>query len=707
MKLHPLCNLSLLILVLTMCLSKPTKAQTDRPLTMGETSHKGIDRKAVVTRHNPHVTSVDTMASLTVGNGSFAVTVDATGLQTFPELYRNGVPLGTMSEWGWHDFPNPEGYKLKDVLREYDFGRGHKESYAIQPADGRGADAADWLRRNPNRIHLGCVGFDFGSPDSIADIDETLNMWTGCVDSRFDYQGQPFHVETVCDPDEDILAARIHSNKGFRLMLRIPYPTGAHSDDACNWNAPKRHIVSIEAQGNDFITLAHYLDDAEYYISWVWRGNAKLTWKSDLCYILESQDSTLEFYVDYAVNTSHIHNTPMPFADFKMASAGSMADYWNEGRFLDFSNTTDPRAHELERRIIQSQYIMNTQEHGMMPPAETGLTYNSWYGKFHLEMAWWHLAHWALWRHPSRLDKSMEWYLHRMGNAQQIARRQKFRGIRWMKMTDALGGEAPSNTGSFLIWQQPEPIFLAELLYQAVDSSARLEHTSLLKKFGALVDQTADFMGSFVKWDSTGTCHLNHYIPAQESISKDSTCDSPLELAEWYVGLTIAQNWRTRLGYRRRPDWDRIIDHLPVLAYNKDSLYLPTATASDSYTRPQYISDHPAVLGAYGMMPSTRLVDPKIMRKTADWIFRHWRWDTSWGWDFPMMAMTYARLGDGDKAVESLLFDTPKNTWLANGHNWQSRRLRVYTPGNGGLLSAVALMADLDAFPKEWNISKE
>ena len=43
-----------------------------------------IDRREVVTRHNPHVTQLDSLSSLTVGNGRFAFTVDATGLQTFP-----------------------------------------------------------------------------------------------------------------------------------------------------------------------------------------------------------------------------------------------------------------------------------------------------------------------------------------------------------------------------------------------------------------------------------------------------------------------------------------------------------------------------------------------------------------------------------------------------------------------------------------------
>lgn len=59
-----------------------------------------LDRFAIVSRHNVTVSSFDTLASLTVGNGSFAVTVDATGLQTFPEYYENGVCLGTFSDWG-------------------------------------------------------------------------------------------------------------------------------------------------------------------------------------------------------------------------------------------------------------------------------------------------------------------------------------------------------------------------------------------------------------------------------------------------------------------------------------------------------------------------------------------------------------------------------------------------------------------------------
>ncbi len=39
------------------------------------------------------------------------------------------------------------------------------------------------------------------------------------------------------------------------------------------------------------------------------------------------------------------------------------------------------------------------------------------------------------------------------------------------------------------------------------------------------------------------------------------------------------------------------------------------------------------------------------------------------GWDYPMMAMCAARLGELALAVDALLMDMPKNTYLPNGHN--------------------------------------
>ena len=57
--------------------------------------------------------------------------------------------------------------------------------------------------------------------------------------------------------------------------------------------------------------------------------------------------------------------------------------------------------------------------------------------------------------------------------------------------------------------------------------------------------------------------------------------------------------------------------------------------------------------------------------------------------------MTAARLEIPELAVDALLFDSPKNIYLANGHNRQApaKELPVYLPGNGGLLTATGMMA--------------
>jgi hypothetical protein len=99
------------------------------------------------------------------------------------------------------------------------------------------------------------------------------------------------------------------------------------------------------------------------------------------------------------------------------------------------------------------------------------------------------------------------------------------------------------------------------------------------------------------------------------------------------------------------------------------------------------------MVAAFGVLPQTPLVEPAIMKRTYDHVLEQWDWQSTWGWDYPMLAMTAARLGRPDKAVDALFIESLKNKYLANGHNYQSSRLPLYLPGNGGLLTAVAMMA--------------
>ena len=233
--------------------------------------------------------------------------------------------------------------------------------------------------------------------------------------------------------------------------------------------------------------------------------------------------------------------------------------------------------------------------------------------------------------------------------------------------------------GSFLIWQQPHLIYLAELAYRSSHND------SFMKSLAPLVDETAQFMYSFANYDKRQKRFiLKGMIPAQESLKASLTYNSPFELSQWLTTMKMAQTWRERCGEKRVREWDNLIERLSPLAYNADSLYLAAESAVDTYVDKKATSDHPALLGALGFFPESRLIDKRIMNKTLDWIIDNWNWPTSWGWDFPMTAMTATRLLQPEKAVDALLLDMQKNTYLNNGHNYQDGRLRLYLPGNGG-----------------------
>ncbi|WP_340111368.1 hypothetical protein [Maribellus mangrovi] len=657
-----------------------------------------IDRYALVTRHNVENVSFDTLSSLTVGNGKFAFTVDATGLQTFPEMYSAGVPLGTMSDWGWHSFPNTENYRLDEAYKYYQV-EGREVPYAIQPREsGRKQDAANYFRMNPHRLHLGVLGFDFhksdGSevnPSDIKNIKQKLDLWSGVINSSFEIENKPVEVETCSHFEKDVVSVYVNSGKIVKgeigIKLRLPFPTANWGGDACDWNKNSFHHSEIINQDQNSVVLLHTIDTTTYFIRVEWEGNAQLTEKKQHEFVLFPEKGTREFSASVEFNPENDFLSNNQFKAIKLSSANGWEQFWKSGGAVDFSEINDPRAFELERRIVLSQYLTRVQCAGNFPPQETGLTYNSWYGKPHLEMHWWHGVHFAYWNRTDLLEKSLGYYSDILSKAKIKAEIQGYDGVRWPKMTDRNGDDSPSSVGEFLIWQQPHPIYYAELCYRQNPDKQTLQ------KYEKLVKATADFMADFARWDAKNDRYIlgAPLIPAQESLEREVTINPPFELAYWYWGLSTAQKWQTRLGKPVNSKWQAVIDSLSGFEH-KNGLYLAAESAPDSYENTRYYSDHPMVLGAFGIMPETVGIDTGLMANTFDYIEKNWNWESTWGWDYPMAAMSAVRLGKPEKALDLLLKDVTKNTYLKNGHNFQSDRLRIYLPGNGGLLTAVAMM---------------
>jgi hypothetical protein len=663
---------------------------------------RSIDRLSLVKRHTVRIHAFDSLSSVSVGNGNFAFTVDATGLQSFPELYSQGVPLGTQSQWGWHSFPNVNNYKPEEALQMYNF-RGREEPYSVQfNEDGRSKEAADYLRANPHRLHLGIIGLEMTSPtgrllnaQDLTGVQQSLDMWNGLISSSFRAGENMVEVQTVCHPDQDRIAASVKSTlfntECLSVKFDFPYPTGGHSDDACDWTKPDKHSTEILNQDVHSVILKRILDNDTYYVWIRWDGSAHFTEKTRNKFRLTTTENELHFTCEFlpvlpTVALSSQEKSGDCFQVDKFAAQNYWNNFWKKGGVVDFSACKDPRAFELERRVVLSQYLMAIQCAGMYPPQETGLTYNSWYGKFHLEMHWWHAVQFALWGHPELLERSMGWYKTAEPMAESIAKRQGFKGIRWMKMTDPSAAEAPSKVGSFLIWQQPHFIYMAELLYRSHPNA------ETLNKYKDLVFKTADFMVSFADYDAAKDRYiLKGIIPAQETLRASETVNPPFELNYWYFALKTAQEWRVRSGLSQNTEWQKVIDKIAPLA-SQDGLYLAAETATDTYKDTRFSSDHMAVLGALGILPASRLVRTDIMTNTFDWVWKNWDWESTWGWDFPMTAMCAARTNRPEEAVDALLMNKRTNTYLVNGHNYKDDRLRIYLPGNGGLLTTIAMM---------------
>ncbi|MDD3996981.1 MAG: hypothetical protein PHH86_04640, partial [Sphaerochaetaceae bacterium] len=363
--------------------------------------------------------------------------------------------------------------------------------------------------------------------------------------------------------------------------------------------------------------------------------------------------------------------------------------FWAEGAAISFEGSRDTRAHELERRVILSQYLTAIQCMGSLPPQETGLTCNSWYGKFHLEMHVWHAAWAILYNHPALVERSLQYYRKIAPLARERARQQGYQGLRWPKMTDPCGADSPSTIGPLLCWQQPHLLYFSELLHHCTQSSERA------KKYVDLVFEIVEFMVDYVQWDvETQRFVLGPpVIPAQENHPSESTLNPLFELEYFRWGIATAIEWKRRLKQDIPARWKHVLEHLSECPLDTVmNTYMAHEHCPDTYG--SYADDHPSFLFAYGFLPSKK-IDVKHMSASFDAVLKHWRFESMWGWDFPAMAMTAARLGRQKDAIDLLLLDSPKNTYMPNGHNRQgtSEALPLYLPGNGALLLAVAMMA--------------
>jgi hypothetical protein len=664
-----------------------------------------IDRYDVITRHNPCYTRWEKNAPLSVGNGVFCFTADFTGLQTLYDEYAaadDSFPLCTMAEWGWHSYG--DAVRDESLLRLTPFDAyGREVFYAVDETGQEKLFRS--LRQNAHKFHLGKIGFELCNRKLTAadckPVKQTLRLWEGFLSSEFTINGKPAASETFVHPFADAVYLRVTSPSlsagGLHITLTFPY--GSHKKTGADFNAPQAHKTRRVGTGVHGVILERVMDRTRYRVIVGLTGAELLaepapSSEHTVRFALRAETAELFFRFEplcvpeMDINRGAVEAASPSFAEARVQCAGFWKDYWNSGGAIDFSGSSDRRAGELERRIVLSRYLTAIQSRGALPPAETGLTCNSWYGKFHLEMFYWHSAFFALWGRAGELKKTLAYYRKILPVARNIAAAQGCRGARWPKMCDPTGYNTPSSVAVLLIWQQPHPVMLAELCYRAAPDK------TFLREYRDVVVETAEFMADFVHRDEAaggGYVLGPPYIPAQERHDPRTVLNAPYELEYFRWGFRQADIWLARLD--EAPRFESMAEKLAPPPRN-NGLYLAHANCPDTFTRLPFYTDHPSMLAIYGILPG-ETIDSAVMSATLDKVREVWDMRTFYGWDFPMMAMTACRLGRLDDAVNILLMDSPKNTYLPNGHNRQTGddALPLYLPGNGGLLTAAAMMA--------------
>ena len=689
-----------------------------------------IDRKAIVQQFNPVRTASSNSTPLQVGNGNFAFGADITGLQTF-------LPYNTLSSWCWHNAslpttPNqtePSDFTGLDWLTY-----GRLVNYdQPNPAE---KDISQWMISNPNRVNLGRIGLWFGGkivtePD-VEDTAQTLDLYTGRLKSQFRWKTRLIQVETLADPSSSTVAIQISSpllaTGELGLLFDYPYMTDKNKFDAPFvgvWNATGNHTTTLVHQGLQQARIKHDEDGTTYYTTIHWTDTeASLSGplQGTHQYVLKPKGSSkLSLTVSY-------HDDPPPVdalfyspdgegtyvstnaSAIAASSAAYWANFWENGAFVDLTGSNNSSATELQRRLIQSQYILAVNEAGFDPPQESGLVNNGWYGKFHAEMFAWHLGHWARWNRWQMLDRSMPGVYERfLATSIERAQLQGYKGARWGKMSDPTGRSAPGEINSLLIWQQPHPMQFAEYEWRSFSSNATLE------KWDQVLYETAEFMADYAYWnESTGVYDLGPPLyPVSENTDPNATVNPTFELAYWRFGLYVAAEWRRRQGKSVPASWTHVAEYLaPLPVEASTDTYLIYEGIPDMWHNENYTEDHQSMLGIYGWLPPQPGFNLTTMQNTVDFVYQSWNFTYSYGWDFPLLAMNAAKMGDAQQAVNWLLYPT----FEFDDAGYQVGGARVptpYMPGAASLLWAVALLAggwdgsEGSHFPADWKAEVE
>lgn len=588
-------------------------------------------KKSDIIKYNLKFNHIDSKNPVTIGNGDFAITLDQTGTQSLYETYKD-IPLSTMSNKNWFykdkknikpSYVDGKAYMLFNLDNDpnYQINRQYPFKYSFMQI---------LLYDNDKLIVI----------NNIKDVKQELDLYKGIVTSSFNYKEKINKTISFIYQDHDEFNFKLQSDN-LNLALKFNYPSYTK-------NGYRLDILPNVLVKEDRITLLY--DD-----------------KNSLSFKLKSSS-----------NYQIVENT-LIFDDNNVSFSLAL-DEIKEGKLLDefwkCDNGIIIDNEELVKKMVLSKYLLHVNSTGIYPPQESGLTYNCWNSKFHLEM---HLIH-SLWNiynnHVGDLVKSFDYYLSIMPSSLKRASLNGYKGLRFPKMTGPDGEDSPSNIGPLLIWQAPHILFMLQEIYYLYNKE------NIIKKYEPLISGTIDFMISFLTLKDSKYQMLDPLLEACESIPLDRCQNPSFELEYWRYTLERQPKIDTVLYGHQRYDYLDITSKI-ITPKEDDGIYLKTYGVIDKY---DLYKDHPTE-GFLMSFFKSKIVDKEKMVKTIDYILKNMDLSSYWGWDFPFLGLSLLNCGEIEKSIEVTQLNTINNQHLYNGYNTSPRDdLKAYLPGNGAFL---------------------
>lgn len=588
-------------------------------------------KKSDIIKYNLKFNHIDSKNPVTIGNGDFAITLDQTGTQSLYEIYKD-IPLSTMSNKNWFykdkkdikpSYVDGKAYMLFNLDNDpnYQINRQYPFKYSFMQI---------LLYDNDKLIDI----------NNIKDVKQELDLYKGIVTSSFNYKEKINKTISVIYQDHDEFNFKLQSDN-LNLALKFNYPSYTK-------NGYRLDILPNVLVKEDRITLLY---DDKNSLSFKLKSSSKY----------QIVENTLIF---------DDNNVSFSLALDEIKEGKLLDEFWKCDNGIIIDNE------ELVKKMVLSKYLLHVNSTGIYPPQESGLTYNCWNSKFHLEM---HLIH-SLWNiynnHVGDLVKSFDYYLSIMPSSLKRASLNGYKGLRFPKMTGPDGEDSPSNIGPLLIWQAPHILFMLQEIYYLYNKE------NIIKKYEPLISGTIDFMISFLTLKDSKYQMLDPLLEACESIPLDRCQNPSFELEYWRYTLERQPKIDTVLYGHQRYDYLDITSKI-ITPKEDDGIYLKTYGVIDKY---DLYKDHPTE-GFLMSFFKSKIVDKEKMVKTIDYILKNMDLSSYWGWDFPFLGLSLLNCGEIEKSIEVTQLNTINNQYLYNGYNTSPRDdLKAYLPGNGAFL---------------------